>query len=157
MAGRKGQRSGGHNAKTTAQHKADGTFQKCRHAVRLDNEETEGKPVKPADLNQVQNAVWDEVVRYLPDGCVGRIDTVALREMCRWYDLYANAMSAWECDPLDKDARLAASAAWDRFWRIVQDFGATPVARTRLQLKNTDPNKEQSPMQALLDLAASRN
>lgn len=133
MPGRKGQRSGGHNAKTTAQHKADGTYQPCRHSERADNAAAIGKPEKPDWLSEQQNAIWDEVVDYLPDGCVGRADTVVLREMVRIYEIYTLSMALWQQMPIDKDARLAATAAWDRFWRIVQDFGGTPVARTRLQ------------------------
>ena len=159
MAGRKGQRSGGHNAKTTAQHEADGTSQKCRHGERADNEPAKGKPERPSDLDDVEQALWDEVVTYLPDGCVGRVDTTALREMCRWFALYRNAMGLFSSDPLDKDARLAATAAWDRFWRIAQDFGATPVARTRLQSGDDSDGKDKpkGPMQEMYELLASRN
>lgn len=156
MPGRKGQRSGGHNAKTTEQHLADGTYQACRHGDRIDNEQAEGTPIKPDELDEIESQLWDEMVAYLPDAVIGRADTMALRELCRWYSLYRNAFAAWQCDPLDKDSRLAASASWDRFWRIARDFGVTPVERTRLQLKPGDGGgdnpSEKSPHLRLLEM-----
>lgn len=157
MAGRKGQRSGGHNAKTTEQHIADGTFQKVRHGKRADNKPAIGKPEKPPELNEVESAVWDQMVTYLPDGTLGRVDSVALREMCRWYAVYCEAMQLLAADPINKDARLSATACWDRFWRIASDFGATPVARTRLQLDSGGKPKDENPIAALHKLLESRN
>ena len=158
MAGRKGQRSGGHNAKTTEQHKADGTYQKCRHEKRVDNAPAKGKPVKPSDLGSVESSVWDEVVSFLPETTTGRVDTIALREMCQWYGVYRKCIHIMQSDPLDRDARAGATACWDRFWRIAQDFGATPVSRARLQVP-TEPQKSPagSPMEDLHKLLESRN
>lgn len=157
MAGKKGQRSGGHNAKTSAEHERDGTYRKHRHENRADKKAAIGKPAKPADLDDIESLVWDEVASYLPDGCVGRGDTMALREMCRWYSVYRNAMAAIECNPLDKDARLSATAYWDRFWRIAKDYGATPVERTRLQQQSGGESDPGDPMASLRKLLESRN
>ena len=134
MAGQKGQRSGGHNAKTTAQHIEDGTYQAIRHSSRADAEVAIGNPQKPAGLDDIESSLWDDLTDFLPDGCLGGADTVALREMCQWYGVYRKSMQSFSDDPLDKDARMATCATWDRFWRIAQDFGATPVARARLQI-----------------------
>jgi phage terminase small subunit len=65
-------------------------------------------------------------------------------------------MEQFEADPLDKDLRGATKDAWDRFWSIAKDFGATPVARARLQLHGDD-GKPDSPMDKLRELMASRN
>ena len=160
MAGKKGQRSGGHNAKTTEQHLADGTYQKCRHGSRADHPDNQpelGPPVKPDGLDPIEAEVWDDVAGHLPDGCVHRGDSLALREACRWYYTYRRSMQLLEDDPLDKDARLTATACWDRFWRIARDFGATPVERTRLQAPPGDPKEQDSPESVLNKLAASRN
>ena len=158
MAGRKGQRSGGHNAKTTQQHKTDGTYQPVRHAKRVDNKPTEGSPRKPRGLSKVASAFWDETVGHLPDGCVGRGDSMALAEMCRWYELYRECMVLLDENPIDRDARAAATAYWDRVWRIAKDFGVTPVERTRLQdPKGDDDDTEDAKKKAEFQrLAANR-
>lgn len=156
MPGRKGQRSGGHNAKTTAEHHRDGTFQKCRHEKRADNGDAKGYPEKPANLTKIQSKLWDEMVGFLPDGVVGGADTMALRELCNWYQQYISAMELWKECPIDKHARLSACAAWDRFWRIAQEFGCSPVARTRLQQHEGDGEKA-NPLAGLHALLESRN
>lgn len=135
MAGVKGQRSGGHNAKTTAEHIAQGTYQKCRHGDRLDNQPADGEPIKPAGLSQYESDVWDEMVGYLPAAAVGLADTVMLREAARWYGIYTRCMELLQADPIDRDLMLSTDKAWKNFDRIACQFGATPIARARLQLK----------------------
>ena len=145
MAGRKGQRSGGHNAKTTAQHEADGTYQPCRHNNRADVEPAKGAPTMPRGLTQDQKKLWKEVIEYLPPGCVGALDNAALRSLVEMYAIYQNAMRKWKRNVLDKNARFAAKDAFDRFWKIAQDFGMSPVARSRLQIgQPSDGNEESS-------------
>lgn len=154
MAGRKGQRSGGHNAKTTEQHKIDGTFQKCRHEKRADNLPAKGQPEKPDDLSEVEELVWSEMCNHLPAASIGRADTIMLREAARWYGIYFECMRLLRGDPIDKDLMGATDKAWKNFERIARDFGVTPVGRTRLELSAEDQAK---PANRLHDLLASRN
>ena len=139
MAGRKGQRSGGHNAKTTAELQASGTYKPHRHAGRVDNVPTPGTPTMPEGLTKEQESLWSEVVDLLPDGCVGSLDNAALCSMLEWYGLYRTAMRKLKRDSLNKEARYAAKDAFDRFWRVAQDFGLSPVARARLQVEPGEP------------------
>lgn len=43
---------GGHNAKSTEQHKQNGTYQKVRHANRMEAEAVISIPDAPADFNE---------------------------------------------------------------------------------------------------------
>ncbi|WP_372897419.1 hypothetical protein [Stieleria sp.] len=97
MAGRKGQRgSGGHNKKTDAEKEMLGTLQACRS--------TDGG-ADPAVLDRVLSVVG----------------TDSAGEMRRLYGIYSVSADAWANDPTDKEARLSATAAFDRFLRLVAE------------------------------------
>jgi len=122
MAGRKGQRSGGHNKKSAEDHVADGTFQPCRHE------------------NASQSAGGF-------DRALSVVGTDAAGEMQRLYGIYRKSATAWDNDPTDKEARLSATAALDRFLRI-----AGEVAREEPPEETSDTKSDGAvTMQDLLD------
>ena len=126
----------------------------------MENARTSIRP-RASQRSRQNSASWNPSsgtrwLSFFPDGVVGGADTIALREMCRWYRQYNEAMDCWRKQPLDKDARLSATAAWDRFWAIAKDFGCTPVSRARLQIHDDD-DKADDPLAGLRLLVASRN
>lgn len=123
MAGRKGQRSGGHNKKAAEEHERDGT-RSC-----------EGDAAVPAGAL---------------DFALGNVDTDAKREMQRLYAIYEQAAECWQNDPTDKDARLSATAAFDRFIRI-----ACEIAREKPK-EDAPPPKTDGPAISMADLLNSR-
>lgn len=154
MPGKKG-RSGGHNKKPTAVLKAEGTYRPDRHGRNGDNVPADGWPEKPAGLTPMQERLWDDVVTYLPASCLGSLDTASLRDMVRLYGIYTDLLSLVEQDPTDQKTLNACFKAFDRFWKYAQDYGLTPVARSRLQVpKNSD---DDNPLEALKKLMESRN
>lgn len=65
MPGVKGQRSGGHNAKSVAQHKLEGTFDASRHSGISNPEPPKGIPVPPRGLSGEAKAEWDRMIARL--------------------------------------------------------------------------------------------
>ena len=133
MPGRKGQRSGGHNRKTAEEHAAQGTTQRCRESGYASTEPQDGRPTKPAELDEYGRQLW-QAVDMLDGNRVGAIDTTAIAEMCRWYSLYRKLQKLWEDDPCDKEARLGCTAAFDRFKRIFDCYPFDPISRSRLDV-----------------------
>ena len=95
MAGRKGQRSGGHNKKSDEDHERDGT-----------RSHVEESAVAAGAL----------------DGVLSSIGTDANCEMQRLYRIYIKAADAWDKDATDKEARLSACSALDRLLRIAYEL-----------------------------------
>lgn len=127
-------RSGKH-PKPTAEHKAAGTYQPCRHANRLDNA-AGGRPTKPRKLAKDAARLWDIIVDYLDGrGVVDVIDATELEMLCRLWGLTRMALTAAERDPTDKDARIAATSYAARFEAVASRFGMSPVDRARLTMR----------------------
>ena len=128
-------RSGG-QPKLTAEHKAAGTYQPCRHGNRLDNVVTSERPTKPEGLSPDSSKLWDEVVDYLlGKNVVDVIDATELEMMCRLWGLTRAALVAAEKNPVDKDCRIAACSYAARFEAVASRFGMTPVDRSRLTMR----------------------
>lgn len=124
MPGRRGQRgSGGHNKKTAEDHKRDGT------------RSHEGETTAPA-----AGAL---------DSVMGLVGTDSQCEMDRLYRIYVTAASQWASDPQDKDARLSATAAFDRYMRI-----ACELAREKP--KDDPPPSAQNVIGSMESLLAAR-
>lgn len=105
----------------------------------MDNVDPVGRPVKPRKLSKDAGRLWDIVVAYL----IGRnvvdvIDATELEMMCRLWGLTRSALAAAERDPVDKDARIAATSYAARFEAVASRFGMSPVDRARLTMRATE-------------------
>lgn len=155
MPGVKG-RSGGKNAKTTAQHKRDGSYRADRHAKRADSSSNLSALRKPAGLSEIQSELWDAVATTLPPGVLGSIDATGMLGLVRWYELYHRTMQTVESNPTDTQAMKQAKTAWDSFWRVASEFGIGPSNRARLKAP-VDPGGEDDPFQSLLSRLSGTN
>lgn len=149
MAGVPG-RSGGRNRKTTAEHKLNGSYRSDRHGGRIDGVDAVGDPRKPDDISPLQLSLWDAIVGTLPDGVVGTLDSASLTALVRWYGIYADLMSRVEQDPSDTKLMSQATKAWDRFYRLGQDYGLTPNARAQSRVVPSTTDDEPNPFKELL-------
>jgi phage terminase small subunit len=132
MVGVKGR--GGRPPKTLAEHHLDGSFRKDRHQHLLEQSKQEPAQIpRPTNLDARAAAVWDAVLEHLPAGAVGQADIPLLIESLEWFATYREAMTALQSDITNSKARTAATASWDRFFGIIQQFGVTPASRQRLQ------------------------
>lgn len=158
MAGRKGQRSGGHNKKTAAQLKAEGTWREDRHGKQVDNVAAEGKPIQPNHFSPSQQQLWNELAGFLPDGVVGAKDSTMLVAAVQWYDIYSDTIKQLARDPIDKQLLAVADKSWKNFERLAKEFGATPTARARLRNDPGDnAKKEKTKSDQFLELFKSRS
>lgn len=85
MAGVKGQRSGGHNAKTANEHALAGTKRRDRHAF-ASPDPPKGRPTPPKRLEGDALAEWDAMIADLEAAkTLATTDRMALYQYCRLY------------------------------------------------------------------------
>lgn len=85
MAGVKG-RSGGRNAKTVAELKAQGTFDPSRHAGIENPEPPEGRPKPPGKLGKVARAEWKRMLHWLEEArTLSTVDAAPLYQYCQLF------------------------------------------------------------------------
>lgn len=98
MPGVKGQRSGGHNAKTSQQHKLEGTFQRVRHAGSRGPDKVEGIPTSPKPLEGDAAEEWDRMVTSMTRaGTLSANDGAILYQYCKVFaETEAHAISQLE-------------------------------------------------------------
>lgn len=151
MAGVKGQRSGGHNAKTKASHVLRGTFRGDRHDDSSIVVPISGAPEPPRPLTGEALAEWGRVTAHLSStGAISKVDSAILYQYCR---LHADAeMIQAKLDELESPffdkfsmdgagiepkvhpgfARVESMRAKIRMFLV--EFGLTPASRGRVKL-----------------------
>jgi P27 family predicted phage terminase small subunit len=93
MAGVKGQRSGGHNRKTRAEHEKAGTFRKDRHEDLVSPEAPIGTPAPPKPLDGEALEEWNRMIaRLTTTGALSVVDDALLFQYCR---LFAETEGIW--------------------------------------------------------------
>lgn len=86
MAGVKGQRSGGRNAKTTEQHRLDGTLRADRHGEQPTIAVPVGRPTAPRPLEGEARAEWDRMVARLEQAkTLSTVDDAALYQYAQLF------------------------------------------------------------------------
>lgn len=86
MPGVKGQRSGGHNAKTVLEHKLGGTWRQDRHGQVRNPEPPEGFPEPSKPLSGDAAEEWDRMIdRLRLCKTLSSVDGGALYQYCRMF------------------------------------------------------------------------
>jgi P27 family predicted phage terminase small subunit len=86
MPGVKGQRSGGHNAKTQREHRLAGTFNTTKHSGYRNPDPVSGIPVSPKKLTGDAAAEWDRMLQRLTESKIlSGVDAGALYQYCRLF------------------------------------------------------------------------
>ncbi len=86
MPGRKGQRSGGHNAKTVQALALGGTLRKDRHGKIASPQAPKGRPIPRKKLDGDAKAEWDAMLVDLEaSGVLSPVDSAALYQYCRMF------------------------------------------------------------------------
>ena len=98
----------------------------------------------PRGLSAAEKKHWQFIVENIDAKIVGKIDTVALLEMVKLYDIYTRARAVWASDPTDKEARMSSCHAYDRWLRLANAFGLTPLARSNMKVENVAPKDDEA-------------
>lgn len=113
--------------------KLHGGYRPDRHGDRSDPE-CVGVPVKPPDMDQEAEWLWDFVVDELTaNGTLKRVDTPALMCVCDLWAKYRKVSKAADGDPGDKDLRCSLTAYYGAYQTAASKIGLSPVDRTRVK------------------------
>jgi P27 family predicted phage terminase small subunit len=86
MPGVKGQRSGGHNAKTQQAHGLAGTTRKDRHSGYCNPDPPKGRPEAPKELSGEALSEWNRmIVRLETAGTLATVDDAVIYQYCRLF------------------------------------------------------------------------
>lgn len=97
-----------------------------------------GEPVKPKDLDEIASKFWDTYLEHwLTVGC-GAADTPQLVLMSETWSTLQRTFALMRENVLNKEARITMFAAAQRFDQLATEFGMTPLARSRMNIKSTE-------------------
>ena len=158
MAGVKGQRSGGHNAKPVALHRLQGTFRKHRHSGHTTAEPPLGHPPKPAGLTGEAAEEWGRMLaRLVSSQTLSAVDDGVLARYCKLHARAERLEAALADEPPFFDKVSVDGAGQEHVERKVHpgfaqcrqydlalrvylvEFGLTPASRGRVTLPRDGP------------------
>ena len=169
MAGVKGQRSGGHNAKTLAQHDLEGTRRVDRHKGFRNPEPPDGEPETPRELSGEALAAWERTCGHkrrdgtlsVGDGDAIYLYSKAWTDMLELEDEVATLSSrqyikvtvdgaGTEHEEL-KVREIVKELRAQRLVvdRLAKSLGLTPDSRGRVRLPTGGEVKKVSPLEAI--------
>ena len=141
---------GGKNAKTNSEHKAHGTYRRHRHGDRLEVSTVSEIPPAPADFDKAKSEKWTQVCRDLVEwGMMATADLDALRLYVDSIFIARKALQTLEKEGYylslgeGKSKRLHPAfrvymEATKQERALYDQFGRTPLARTRLKVSKED-------------------
>jgi phage terminase small subunit len=125
----------GRKSTPTETLKLHGGYRADRHADRADVAPPMGEPVKPADLGEVEAALWDQIVPSLVQKKLAGVkDTAALVSLCELWGLYRASYAMAKVAPTDKEIRCAVTGYWGAFDRMAAKFGLTAADYASLKV-----------------------
>jgi phage terminase small subunit len=124
---------GGRPPKTSAQHKADGTYRKDRQGRRAEAMFRPGAPQQPPGFDDDAKRIWKMIVDQVPSEVLSTLDAFALEDCCRWYSLLCKYHQLLADDPLEEQLLKSANEASKNFKQYCAKFGLSPVDRARIK------------------------
>ncbi len=115
--------SGGHNSKSTEQHRTGGTYRADRHVRRQWLADLEKVPAAPAYLCEQAKQHWQWIMESYPDGYFVTADTPLLVQACELWAAYRKAMT-------DGQVRLAGTLS-TKYLAVAGKTGLGPVMRAQ--------------------------
>lgn len=140
----------GRPPKPIAQHKADGTFRKDRHAPRVvafpGTDKEVAKPVSlpvPKGLTKEAKDWWNENVPQMAAiGLLEHIDVSMLTIIARTYQRWCEVDKLMSKHPMLREQYLKEeSELRTAYHRMTADFGFTPGSRARLKVQPSSDQK----------------
>lgn len=141
------------NRKTTAQHEASGSFDHDpkRRAARA-NEPVPSGPLgdPPEYFNEVQRAIWHELVLQVPEGVLTIADRMLVEIYCTLVARHRGGAKDGEDRPAPPETLKAAE--YNLIISILSRMGLTPADRSRI---NAPTTKKQAVEDTFAELAAA--
>ena len=129
----------GRKPKTTAQHMADGTYNVTRHGSRLNVPPSEKIPEPPKHYDAAHRKEWADICQALNQiGQLTVVDTYAIQTFVEARILATTTYQTILAEGMVVDGRknpahLIYAEAVKPLRSLYDEFGLTPLARTRLK------------------------
>lgn len=105
-----------------------------RHEGRLDAYELPGKPEPPEESSEAQHVLWCSFPENLPERALSSIDTPAMHELKRWYEVYDRLTSQLQADPTNVSLMPASTKARQALTKLAECSGWTLQARASVRI-----------------------
>lgn len=129
----------GRPPKSTAAHKADGTFEPGRHANRLTVRLADGIPDFPADFDDRHAVKWNNICELLKDaGILANHDVDAIRHYVEMDIITIDALAAYRKSKARADFNTYRDSL-TIVLRLIDSFGLSPLARMRIKVEKKPP------------------
>ena len=153
MAGKKG-RSGGHNKKSIAEHKLDGTYRNNRHSGILQENAMQVEPEQYITQSDTKAKLFDRFSALLhSEGLTsGQVDSLYISQIVDLYDAYTQAATIYNTEGVA--AKVGAKLAINLMMEIQKEmrvllgeYALTPSTRAlQERTKDTEPYKVVDPV-----------
>lgn len=98
--------------------------------------------------------MWDKLVAGLPAGVVTRSDEESINELVKVWEMMQKARKICEADLADDKAMSQYTKLFDRWYKLINEYGGTPNSRAKLQVPRSKEDREQTDaFGAILDRA----
>ena len=158
MAGAKG-RSGGHNRKSIAEHKLDGTYRANRHTGLLQENPMQVKPEAYITSNSTKAKLFDRFAELLySEGLTsGQVDSLYISQIVDIYDAYTQAASVYDAEGVGAKVgpKLAISLMMDmqkELRILLGEYSLTPATRAAKERTKEEPEEDDDPVATFLNM-----
>ena len=158
MAGKKG-RSGGHNKKSIAEHKLDGTYRSNRHSGILQENAMQVEPEQYITQSDTKAKLFVRFSTLLhSEGLTsGQVDSLYISQIVDLYDAYTQAATIYNTEGVA--AKVGAKLAINLMMEIQKEmrvllgeYALTPSTRAlQERTKDTDPYEVADPVADFLN------
>ena len=158
MAGAKG-RSGGHNRKSIAEHKLDGTYRANRHTGLLQENPMQVKPEAYITNNTTKAKLFDRFAELLySEGLTsGQVDSLYISQIVDIYDAYTQAASVYDAEGVG--AKVGSKLAINLMMEmqkelriLLGEYALTPATRAAKERTKEEPEEDDDPVATFLNM-----
>jgi len=158
MAGKKG-RSGGHNKKSIAEHKLDGTYRDHRHSGILQENAMQVEPEQYITQNDTKAKLFERFSELMHNEGLtsGQVDSLFISQIVDLYDAYTQAATIYNTEGVA--AKVGAKLAINLMMELQKEmrvllgeYALTPSTRAlKDRTKDTEPYEAADPVADFLN------
>ncbi len=137
-------------AKSTADHKRDGTYRTDRHSARLDLKMTAKAPTKPRNLDKVASKCWDTICAAMPEGALSPADGPALELAAIWFSRWRRFNAELDAGGDSYKLTTLLAVASKHLGAAISALGLSPAARSRIKIATESEAPKYDPLAKII-------